>query len=49
MTLGDLTMYLEDLIRMGFVSEHMGEEGQLYYKLTDLGVKSGLEDFQNSN
>jgi len=47
MTLGDLTMYLEDLIRMGFVSEHMGEEGKLNYKLTELGIKSGLEDLPN--
>jgi hypothetical protein len=44
MTLGDLTMYLEDLLRMGFVSESMGDDGKLRYKLTELGIKSGLQE-----
>ena len=48
-TLGDLTMYLKDLVRMGFVLEHVGDDGKLYYKLTELGKKSGLEDLPNSS
>jgi|CXWL01.1.fsa_nt_gi DNA-binding PadR family transcriptional regulator len=47
--LGDLMMYLQDLVRMGFVFEHVGEDGKLYYKLTELGKKSGLEDLPNSS
>jgi DNA-binding PadR family transcriptional regulator len=48
-TLGDLTMYLKDLVRMGFVFEHVDEDGKLYYKLTELGEKSGLGDLPNSS
>jgi len=44
MTLGDLTVYLEDLARMGFVSEHMDEDGRLRHRLTELGIKMGLGD-----
>lgn len=44
MSLEDLSMYIEDLKRMGFVSEYF-KNGQKYYQLTDLGQKSGL----NSN
>ena len=44
MTLEDLAMYIKDLHRMGFVTEHVGEDKQIHYKLTDLGVKSGLQD-----
>ena len=47
MTLGDLTMYLEDLTRMGFVSKNMREDGKLDYNLTELGIKSGLKDLPN--
>ena len=42
MSLEDLSMYLEDLKRMGFVSEYI-KNGQKYYKLTELGIKSGLD------
>ena len=42
-----LTMYLEDLIRMGFVTAHMGKDGVLDYKLTDIGIKSGLTSLPN--
>ena len=44
MTLGGLTVYLEDLIQMGFVTEYSKDE-KLHYKLTEIGVKSGLKDF----
>ena len=47
MTLGGLTMYLEDLVRMGFVSEQKGKDGKFGYKLTELGIKSGLKDLPN--
>jgi len=43
MALGNLTMYLIDLIKMGFVSEHTDDKGTQYYKLTELGEKSGLK------
>ncbi len=43
MTLGGLTVYLGDLVQMGFVSEY-NKDGKLYYKLTGMGVKSGLKD-----
>ena len=43
MTLGGLTVYLEDLVQMGFVYEHC-KDGKVYYKLTEMGVKSGLKD-----
>ena len=43
MTLGGLTVYLEDLVQMGFVSEY-NKDGKRYYKLTEMGVKSGLRD-----
>ena len=41
MSLEDLSMYIEDLIRMGFVSQHE-KGGRKFYKLTPLGKKSGL-------
>ena len=41
MSLEDLSMYIEDLKRMGFVSEYL-ENGKKFYKLTEQGVKSGL-------
>ena len=47
MTLGTLTMYLKDLAKMGFVSEHVGDDGKQYYELTELGKKSGLADLPN--
>jgi DNA-binding HxlR family transcriptional regulator len=47
MSLGDLTMYLEDLVRMGFVHRQINEDGKLKYKLTELGQKSGLEEQPN--
>ena len=47
MSLDTLTMYLDDLIRMGFVSKQEGKDGKPYYKLTELGLKSGLRDFSN--
>ena len=37
MTLGYLTVYLKDLIKMGFVSEHIDDKGNQIYKLTELG------------
>jgi predicted transcriptional regulator len=43
MTLGGLTVYLEDLVQMGFVCEYCKDE-KVYYKLTEMGVKSGLRD-----
>ena len=43
MTLGDLTIYLEDLVRMGFVPEY-NKDGKWYYELSDMGVKFGLKD-----
>lgn len=43
MTLDDLSMYIKDLHRMGFVTEHV-EDDKIHYKLTDLGIKSGLQD-----
>ena len=42
--LGDLTMYLEDLLKMGFVSESKNEKGEVMYKLTELGRMSGLKE-----
>ena len=47
MNLEDLLMYHEDLIKMGFISEKMGEDGLASYKLTELGIKSGLESLPN--
>ena len=44
MTLGGLTVYLENLVKMGLVSE-CNKDGKMYYKLTEMGVKSGLKDF----
>jgi len=44
MTLGGLTVYLRDLVQMGFVCEY-NKDGKVYYKLTEMGVKSGLKDF----
>jgi len=41
MSLDDLSMYIEDLKKMGFVSEHL-KNGKKSYQLTDLGKKSGL-------
>jgi len=42
MSLEDLSMYIEDLKRMGFVSEYV-KNGQKHYTLTELGLKSGLD------
>ena len=42
--LGDLTMYLEDLLKMGFVYECKNEKGKTIYKLTELGRMSGLKE-----
>ena len=42
MSIEDLTMYLEDLKRMGFVSEYIKND-QKYFELTELGIKSGLD------
>ena len=47
MTLGYLTVYLKDFIKMGFVSEHIDDKGNQIYKLTELGEKSGLKDLSN--
>jgi len=41
MSLEDVSMYIEDLKRMGFVYEHL-ENGKKLYKLTEQGKKSGL-------
>ena len=43
MTLGGLTVYLEDLIQMGLVSK-FSKNGKYHYKLTEMGIKSGLKD-----
>ena len=43
MTIGRLTVYLGDLIKMGLVSEQTDDKGKQHYKLTELGEKSGLE------
>ena len=45
MSLENLTLYLEDLLQMGFVSKYIDEKGNKKYKLTKLGEKSGLEHF----
>ena len=45
--LGDLTMYLEDLLKMGFVCEDKNEKGEIIYKLTELGRMSGLKEISN--
>ena len=45
--LGDLTMYLEDLLKMGFVIEEKNEKGEIIYKLTELGRMSGLKEISN--
>jgi hypothetical protein len=42
MTLEDLTAYIEDLTRMGFVSKYINHEGTPCYKLTKLGEKAGI-------
>lgn len=42
-------MYLEDLLRMGFVSESKNEKGKTIYKLTELGRMSGLKDIPNKD
>jgi hypothetical protein len=42
MTLEDLTAYIEDLIRMGFVLKYINHEGTPCYKLTKLGEKAGI-------
>ncbi len=47
MNLGNLTMYLEDLVKMGFASEHIDAQGKQQFQLTELGKKSGLEGLQN--
>lgn len=44
MSLEDLAMYIKDLHRMGFVSEYVGEDDKPCYKLTELGIKSGLQE-----
>jgi predicted transcriptional regulator len=47
MTIENLSVYHDDLIKMGFVSKHIDDNGTQYYKLTKLGEKSGLKDFSN--
>ena len=47
MELQDLKMYLEDLLRMGFVSKQIDSEGKPHYTLTDLGLQSGMKDLPN--
>jgi predicted transcriptional regulator len=42
MTLDGLTIYLEDLIKMGFVSKNYKNK-KAHYKLTQLGIRSGLK------
>ena len=42
-TIEGLSAYLKDLVQMGFVSE-FSKNGKLYYKLTEIGLKSGLKD-----
>lgn len=46
MNLENLAAYVEDLLKMGFVSQYVDEKGNQKYKLTKLGEKSGLKDFQ---
>ena len=43
MSLEDLSMYLEDLKKMGFVSEYL-KDGKKYFQLTEMGKKSGLNN-----
>ena len=45
--LGDLTMYFEDLLKMGFVSEDKNEKGEVIYKLTELGKMLGLKEISD--
>ena len=47
MTLEDLSLYIDDLMKMGFVTEQKNKEGKTDYKLTELGIKSGLNNFTN--
>jgi len=47
MTIENLKRYLNDLIKMGLVSEHIDESGNQNYKITKLGEKSGLEELPN--
>ena len=46
-SLENLGIYRNDLIKMGFVSEHVDENGNSYFKLTELGKKSGLKEYSN--
>jgi len=39
-----LTGYIEDLIRMEFVTKYTGKDGAVLYKLTDLGKKAGIAE-----
>jgi len=51
LTLGDLTVYLEDLLRLGFIEESITEDGKLGYKITPAAiryVKEHPEEFKNS-
>jgi predicted transcriptional regulator len=48
MTLDGLTIYLEDLIKMGFVSKNYKNK-KAHYKLTQLGIRSGLKDLPTIN
>jgi len=43
LTLGDLTVYLEDLLRLGFIEESITEDGQLGYKITPAAIKYAKE------
>ena len=43
MSIDDLSMYIDDLVRMGFVSENY-KDGKKFFKLTSLGKRSGLVD-----
>lgn len=45
--LANLVMYTEVLLKMGFISQHKNESGKNYYKLTSLGIQSGLKNPQN--
>lgn len=48
MSVKGLTGYIDDLTRMKFVTKYEDKDGNVCYKLTELGKKAGMsEDFKN--
>ena len=44
LTMGELTVCLEDLIRMGLMKESINEKGEQVYSLTELGMSYRMEE-----